>query len=200
MSAARWALALAVAAAAWGCAAGTTRVQPAAGAARVGMAMLPLENLSGRAENGDRYSRLVWTVLGRTDRFVLTDPGEVEAALGELRIRSSGSIARDQVVRAAQRLGTRWLVTGTLLEAGLVRTPDGDCPSFGLTLRVLDGRTGNVVWSDLATRSCQDRETIFGWGREENLERLADAATRELVEKLRLPEPADSLTTREGKP
>ena len=200
MSAARWALALAVAAAAWGCASGTTQVRPAAGSPRVGMAMLPLENLSGRAENGDRYSQLVWTVLGRTDRFQLTDPGEVQAALGELRIRSSGSIARDQVVRAAERLGTRWLVTGTLLEAGTIRTPDGDCPSFGLTLRVLDGRTGNVVWSDLATRTCQDRETIFGWGREENLERLADATTRELVEKLRLPEPADSLTTREGKP
>lgn len=200
MRTARWALVLAVAAGAWGCAAGTAQVRPATGTARASMAMLPLENLSGRAEHGDRYSRLVWSVLGRSNRFDLTEPGEVEAALGELRIRSSGAIARDQVVRLAGRLGTRWLVTGTLLESGTIRTPDGDCPSFGLTLRVLDGKTGYVVWADLATRSCQDRETIFGWGREENLERLADATARELVQRIQLPEPADSLTRREGKP
>lgn len=193
-------LALSCALAVGGCAAATTQVRPGAEAGRATVAMLPLENLTGKAENGEKYTRLVWAVLGRTNRFALTDPGEVEAALGELRIRSTGAIARDQVVRAAQRLGVRWIATGSLLESGNVRTPDGDCPSFGLTLRVLDGRTGHVVWSDLAARSGQDRETIFGWGREESLDRLAETATRQLVDHLRLPEIPDSLITREGKP
>lgn len=196
----RWTIAAALALGAFGCAASGSHAPPAAPGPRASMAMLPLENLSGRAENGEKYSRVVWSVLGRTNRYDLTDPGEVEAALGELRIRSTGAIARDQMVRIAERLRVRWILAGSLLESGSIRTPDGDVPSFSLSLRVIDGRSGQVTWSDLIARSGQDRETIFGWGREESLDRLADATARELVDRIRMPEFPDSLTTREGKP
>jgi hypothetical protein len=164
------------------------------------MAMLPLENLSGRAEYGDRFSRLVWTTLGRTGRFDLVDAGEVDAVLVEQRIRSAGSLSRDQVLKSAGRLKVRWILAGTLLECGTVRSPEGDLPSFALSLRVIDGRSGRVVWTDMRARSGQDRETVFGWGREENLERLAESAARELIDRIQLPNIPDSLSSTEGRP
>jgi hypothetical protein len=182
-----------------GCAAHDPQVQPLAAGQRVPLAMLPLENLSGRAENGEKYSRVVWSTLGRTGRYALVDPGEVEAALAELRIRSFGSLTREQVVRAAARLKVRWIVAGTLLESGTILTPDGGVPSFGLTMRLFDGRTGEVVWSDMNARTGQDHETIFGWGREESLDRLAQQAAQELIDRIRLPQPPDSIPTMEGK-
>ena len=164
------------------------------------MAMLPLENLSGRAEYGERFSRLVWSTLGRTGRFDIVDPGEVEAALVEMRIRSASSLTTEQVLKLAFRLKVRWIVAGTLLECGAVHTPDGDIPMFGLALRVLDGLSGKIVWTDLRARTGQDRETIFGWGREENLDRLAETTSRELIDHLQIPTPPDSISSMEGRP
>lgn len=162
--------------------------------------MLPLENLSGRAEYGERFSRLTWSALGRTARFDIVDPGEVEAVLVEMRIRSASSLTTEQVLKIASRLKARWIVAGTLLECGASHTPDGDIPMFGLALRVLDGRSGKIVWTDLRSRTGQDHETIFGWGREENLDRLAESTTRELIDHLHLPATSDTMSSIEGKP
>lgn len=73
-------------------------------------------------------------------------------------------------------------------------------PSFTLALRVLDGRSGEVVWTDLRARTGQDRETVFGWGREESLERLAESTARELVDRITPRSLHDSLTTTEERP
>lgn len=189
------ALALALAG---GCAA--HRAPPPPPGARASLAMMPLENLSGRAEYGDRYTRLVWTAIGGSGRFDLVDPGEVDAMLVEQRIRTSAMLTREQVLKAAARLHVHWLLAGTLLECGTVHTPDGDIPSFSLALRLIDGRTGLVVWTDLRARSGEDRETIFGWGREEDLQRLAETTARELVAAMPIPSTPDSLQTTEGKP
>lgn len=184
--------ALAIACAA-GCAAHAPPPSAASPAAvRTTLAMLPLENLSGRPENGDRYSRLVWTTLGESGRYQLVDPGEVNAAMVDLRIRSSSAITRDQVHDVSQRLKTPWILAGTLLECGAVRTPDGDVPSFSLALRLLDGSSGRVVWTGMRAHSGEDRETVFGWGRETDLERLAQSTTRELVAALTVPAATDS--------
>jgi len=185
-----------------GCASGggAPAARHASGGLRESMAMLPLENLSGRGEYGERFSRLVWSTLGRTGRWDIVDPGEVDAVLVELRIRSAGSLTTEQVLKAAGRLKARWIVAGTLLECGLVHTPDGDMPTFGLSLRVLDGQTGRVAWTDLRARTGQDHETIFGWGREENLDRLAETTARELIDHLQTTETPDSTSMKEGKP
>ena len=183
-----------------GCAASRPALRvPTAGTAPA-MAMLPLENLSGRAEYGERFSRLVWSTLARTGRFDVVDPGQVDAILAELRIRSAGSLTTDQVLKMAGRLKVRWVVAGTLLECGTIRTPDGDIPTFGLALRVLDGRSGRVVWADLRSTTGQDHETIFGWGREESLDRVAAATASELISRIQTPAITDSVSTTEGKP
>lgn len=181
-----------------GCAAHRVTAQP--GGPRPTVVMLPLENLSGRSEYGDRFSRLVWSLLGGTGRFDVVDPGQVDAMLVEMRIRSAGSLTTEQVLKTAGRLNARWVIAGTILESSVVRTADGDMPAFGLALRVLDGQTGKVVWTDLRARTGQDRETIFGWGREENLDRLAESTARDLIRHLQTPEIPDTSVHTEGRP
>jgi hypothetical protein len=185
---------------AMGCAAHAPAPAPVHPAPRVLMALLPLENLSGRSEYGERFTRLVGASLGRFSRYSLAETGEVDGVLSELRIRSAGALTREQVQKTSGRLQTRWILAGTLLECGTVRTPDGDTPSFALALRLLDGRTGQVVWSDVRVRSGEDHETVFGWGREDSLDRLAAATINDLIMSIRIPDSPDSLQTPEGRP
>lgn len=189
------ALPLAVAVLLAGCAAGAPRPAPAPapGAPRTAIVMLPLENLSGRAEFGDRLTRIVWTEMGGSPRWEVVEQGEVEAALADARVRNSLSLTREQVRQVAKRTGARWLMAGTIIECGLVRTPDGEMPTLSLALRLIDGETGRVRWTDMRTRSGEDHETVFGWGRVTNLERLAQDTARELVAAVRLPAEPDSL-------
>lgn len=161
--------------------------------ARLPAAMLPIENLSSRSELTDRLQRMVWTAFGSDGRFEVVDPGQVENAMTELRIRSSASLSKDQITRFASGLGVRWLVAGDVLECGTVHTPDGDVPSFALALRLIDGTTGRVRWTDMLARSGEDRETVFGWGRETSIEKLMDRTARELIARIRVPSAADSL-------
>lgn len=184
---------LALAALAAGCAATAPRPAPAPGAAAAALVILPLENLSGRAEYGDRLTRILWTEVGASGRWDVVEPAEADAAIVEARVRTSLSMTRDQVQKIAERSGARWLLAGTIIECGTARTPDGEVPTVSLALRLVDGRTGRVRWTDMRSRSGEDRETLFGWGRVTNLERLAQETARDLVAAIRLPAEPDTL-------
>lgn len=175
-----------------GCAHAPARAPALAASARTAVALLPLENFSERAEYADRMTRVVWSAIGRDGRFEAIEPGEVDAVMADLRIRSSGVLTRDQIVKAAEKLGVRWILAGAVIECGTVRTPDGDVPSLSMSLRLLDGRSGRVAWTDLRAHSGEDRETVFGWGRETSIERLANRTAVELIAAMRLPAEPDS--------
>lgn len=180
-----------------GCAA-TAPPPRTAPAGAPGMAVLPFEDLSGQAGIGERLSRIAYTELVRAGRWHVEEPGEVDAVLAEARVRSTGIMTRDQTMRVSERLGVRWLLAGTALEYGRVRTPDGDVPTVGLSLRLLDGRSGRVVWADQRFRSGEDRETVFSWGRVNDISQLASRTAAELLDGIRLPAAEDTTSVRRG--
>jgi TolB-like protein len=165
------------------------------------IAVLPLEDLSGQSGAADRMTRVLFTVVAQAGAYEVVDPGTVDAALSEARVRSTGMLSREQVLALSGQLETRWLLTGSALEFGRVRTPDGEVPSVGIALRLIDGRDARVVWADQRYRNGDDRETVFGWGHESDGDRLALTTMTELVRGLRVPAGGDSTTTtREAKP
>lgn len=186
-----WGLAGLMAATVAGCG-GTLPAPRSVGANAPSIAVLPFEDLSGQAGVGERLSRVAYTELVRGGRWQVEEPGEVDAVLAEARVRSTAIMTRDQTVRVSERLGVRWLLAGTSLEYGRVRTPDGEVPTVGLALRLLDGRSGKVVWADQRFRSGEDRETIFSWGRINDISQLAGRTAAELLEGIRLPAVGDT--------
>jgi len=180
-----------------GCAATVPPPAPSGPLPRV--ALLPLENLSGRPEAGDLVTRVVFVALARTGRCELVEPGAVDAVLSELRVRSSGMVTREDAAGIANRLGAAYLMLGTILESGPVRTPDGEVPAVGLALRLVSGDGARVLWSGLKVRTGEDRETVFGWGRERSLERVAERAAAGALADFRIPAAADSLATPGGR-
>ncbi len=192
------ATALAVALA--GCAA--TAPRPGSAMAPAGLprvALLPLENLSGRAEAGDLVTRVFFGALGATGTSELVEPGDVEAGLSEYRIRTSGMLTSEQAMKLAARLRASYLMTGTILECGTVRTPEGDVPSVGVSMRLLSGADGRVVWTAMKVRTGEDHQTVFEWGRVRSLERLTEQTAAEMFKRFRLPAAGDTLPGPGGK-
>ena len=171
---------------------------PAAGP-RQRVAVLPIEDLSGQSGAADRMTRVLFTVLVQTGAYDVVEPGTVDMALSDARVRSTGMLSREQVQMLSTALETRWLLTGSALEFGHVRTPDGEVPSVGIALRLIDGHSGRVCWADQRYRNGDDRETVFGWGHENDADRLAQHTMTELLQGMRIPAGGDSTTTREAK-
>ena len=156
------------------------------------LALMPLENLSTRVDASDRVSRVIVGVLGESRTCQPVEPADVEQVFTRLRIRDANGVTRDRVPELAAQLDARWLMAGTILEYGLIKTPEGEVPSIGLTLRLIDGRDGRTAWSAMRVRTGEDRETVFGIGRVRSLDQLTERLARELLADFRLPAPGDT--------
>ena len=156
-------------------------------AAHPRVAFLPLENLSGRADVSDVLSRIFHSELTSTGRWDVVEPGDVESALEELRIRNTGTLSKAQLTDLGHRLQVSYVLVGSVLESGVVHSADGDVPSVGVTIRLLDTGAGRAVWSRMGFRTGEDKETVFGWGRETSAERLGAMLAKELFKDLIVP-------------
>jgi hypothetical protein len=108
----------------------------------------------------------------------MVEPGRVDEMMDSLSIRSGGSLTPAQIQALADSLRAPYVLMGSVLESGKLSTGSGDVPAVGATLRLVEAATGRVVWAGVHFRTGEDRETVFGWGRQLSLERLvSDLAT-----------------------
>ena len=146
-------------------------------------ALLPLENLSGREEQGRLFTQAFLVELVRSGACEMVEPGQVDEMLDRLGIRMTGSLSNAQLRLLGDSLGVRYVFLGSVLEAGTVKTWDGDVPSAGASLRMVETGTARVVWAGLKVRTGDDGETVFGWGRERSSEQLIAKLAKELLVK-----------------
>ena len=148
------------------------------------VAVFPFENLSGKADAGELLTRVFFTELAGRGGYDVIEPGAVDAVLDTLGIRNPGSVTSAQLRAAGDTLRASRIVLGSVLESGTVRGEEGDLPSLGLSVRLVDPASGTVLWTGMRFRSGDDHETLFGWGRERSAERLASKVARDLVDRM----------------
>jgi TolB-like protein len=149
------------------------------------VALLPFENLSGREDQGRLFTYAFLSALGKSDGVEIVDLGAVEALVENLRIRTTASPSREQMAAIGESLQVRYVMLGSVLEAGTIRTADGDTPTAGVSLRLVDVASARVVWADVRVKTGDDKETIFGWGRERSAERLVTRLADEMFRPFR---------------
>ena len=149
------------------------------------VAMVPFEDLSGRVEVAEAFTRVFLTTLVQSGTLDVLEPGVVEAAVEGLRIRSTAAMTGTELRALADTLGATHILLGTVLEAGVVRTDEGELPSVAAALRLVDARTQQVVWASHHARTGEDNATVFGWGREHSQDRLIGVLATEMMNDLR---------------
>ncbi len=166
-----------------GCAAGSRQMLRSGRVAgeQPRVAMLPLEDLSGQVEASDGFTRMVFAELVQSGTCRVTDSGAVLETMDSLSIRDGNSLTRDQLRTLAERLGVDFVLTGTLLESTTMKTGDGEVPVVGAALKLIEVATARVVWAEERFLTGEDRETVFGWGRQRSLKVLTGTLARDMM-------------------
>jgi TolB-like protein len=154
------------------------------------LAVLPFDNLTDQGDAGETVTLVFFSEVGAQARYQPVESGTVNVVLDSLVIRTTSNLTAAQLALLGQRLGAERLLIGTVLESSVVRTPDGDLPSVGVTIKLLEAASGRVLWARMGFKSGQDTETVFGWGREKSRYKLAASLAAELLRDLPEPETA----------
>jgi TolB-like protein len=181
-------LALCAAVAITGCGGGSPHPSaelPPANRPRI--ALLPFDNLTTEGGAGDVMTLMFFTQIGASGPYEPVETGIVAATLESLGIRSVSALTSDQIRTIGDRLAVSRLLVGSVLESGSVHTSEGDLPSIGVTLKLLDVKDGRVVWTKMDFKTGEDKETVFGWGRERSPQKLAARLAVEMVRELPAP-------------
>ncbi len=148
-------------------------------------ALVPFENLAGREELGALFTKVFFAQIVASGAFEMVEPGRVDVAMDSLGIRSAGSLTPEQVRALADSVRAPYLLLGSVLESGKIQTSTGEVPAVGATLRIVEAATGRVLWAGVHFRSGDDRETVFGWGRDTSPERLVSELATEMLRDFR---------------
>lgn len=150
------------------------------------IAILPFDNLSDDQGAGKTMENLILVEFLKNSPARVIDPGEVMAALVEERIRLATSIPRKTLKALGQRLDVTHFILGIVHEYTMQRMSgsggSGEVPIVSLTLRILDAQSGDIVWATSAARRGNDSETVFGIGRIDSIEQLAQVTAQEIAD------------------
>ncbi len=137
--------------------------------------VFPFENLSTDQPNdaGKRMTVIFAAALSRMTGIEVVEPGEVERFVEEERIRGVDNLNRDVLRTMASRFRLQMVVVGVVDEFGYVQLGE-QVPVVGLTIRVIDARSGRLVWSTTLSREGTDGEIVFQIGKIRSVSRLAE--------------------------
>lgn len=145
------------------------------------LTVLPLENMSDSTGATRTVDDMLAASLDNAARFRRVAR---EAADEKMGTEATPQIDRLAAREVGRRLGVDGVLYGTITEYGaLSKTPPGNQGSvFGLQLRLMDVRTGIIVWSALINRTSE--KSLFG--KSLSASELALASTREVMAELTL--------------
>lgn len=147
--------------------------------------VFPFDNLSSNQPNdaGRRLTGVFAAALYRTAGIEVVEPGEVERFIDEERIRGVDALNREVLASMGTRFNAQLIVIGVVNEFGLAQTGES-VPVIGLSIRIVEPRTGRLVWSCTRTREGNDSETVFQIGKIVSLARLTDVIVDDLAREL----------------
>jgi TolB-like protein len=146
------------------------------------VAILPLVNLTQDVNAPELVMNAVMVELLATHHFHVVDPGRVEQAIQDARIRFSDRLPPETLHTLAAALGVKYVFVGTVNEFQFVRESGFDVPTVSFALRMVACDSGNIVWAASHSKRGDDNESVFALGRIDTLEELATVTAHEMTQ------------------
>jgi len=138
------------------------------------IAVLPFDNLSDEINAGERVTNVFVAALHKERVVQILELGEVERFLIRNRIRSTSQIDLGLLSAMGRELGVDAVLLGIVDEYGYRVMSGEQIPVVGISLRVLDTRTGRILLAASCARSGMDSETVFTLGRIRSVSQLTE--------------------------
>jgi hypothetical protein len=148
------------------------------------VAVLPFVNLSKDQLAGERVRDAFNTMLMASGALYAVPVGEVARGIAAAGMANPTTPSADEVVKLAKSIKVDAVISGVIKEYGDVRSGTSSADVISLSLQMMEGQTGRVIWSAGTTQggiSLTDR--LFGGGGRP-LNDITEKAVNALINKL----------------
>ncbi len=94
-------------------------------------ALVPLENLAGREEQGSPFTKVFFAHLVASGALEMAEPTRVDDAMDSLGIRPGGSLTPAEIKALGDSLHVSYLILGSVRESGKYQSGGADIPAVG---------------------------------------------------------------------
>jgi TolB-like protein len=149
------------------------------------VAVLPFKNFSERKGAGRILTDVFTTALFQHGGFEVVEPGEVGEALLALKAPTYGTIDFEGLAEVRKRVGVDAVIVGTVYtyNEGIKRT-ETTAPEVALDARMLDAKSGRILWYASHGNSGDDYQTVLDFGKIRSMVPLAREVINEMLESL----------------
>src|SRR5512133_1627315 len=148
------------------------------------VAVMPFANLSKDQLAGERVRDVFNTMLMASGAVYVIPSGEVARGVAAAGIANPTAPSGDEVMKLCRNVKVDAVIYGVVREYGDVRSGTASADVISLSLNLVEGQTGRIVWTASTTQggiSLVDR--LFGGGGRP-LNDVTEKAVNELISKL----------------
>ncbi len=145
------------------------------------IAVLPFNNISGRKDAGKMVADIYVAELFRSGKYRVEEPGNIKQFLIQEHITTIGEMEIERLKVLGRRLKVDAVVAGTVEEFD---DGKGGVPVVSISARMVDSRTGRILWYERIKRRGDDYIVIFDIGLVSSATALAKKIAKEMIEKI----------------
>ena len=148
------------------------------------IAVMPFLNLSKETMAGERVRDVFINKLLATGAVYVLPIGEVARGIARTEVQNPAAPSQEEVVKLSGIIKVQAVITGVVKEYGEVRSGTSSANIISVSLQMMEGTTGKVVWTASTTKggiSIWDR--LFGGGGRP-VNDITDKAIDDLINKL----------------
>ena len=148
------------------------------------VAVMPLVNLTRDQQAADRVRDVFVTTLMANSEIYVVPSGEVARGIVNAGIANPSAPTPDEVTKLCKTIKVDAVFTGVLREYGEVRSGTAMANAISLSLQLMEGQTGKIVWSaDTTQGGIGVLDRLFGGGGQP-LNVVTEEAVDELIKEL----------------
>lgn len=148
------------------------------------VAVMPFANLTTNTNAADRVRDVFMTMLQAAGAVYVLPPGEVGRGISRTSLSNPLVPTPEEVVAFSKNVKVDAVITGAVREYGEVRSGTSTSNIISVSVRMMEGQTGKVVWSASSTQGgITTIDRLFGGGGDP-MNAVTEKAVKDLLDKL----------------
>jgi TolB-like protein len=148
--------------------------------------VLPFVNESGRKGAAEIVTNTFNTILFKSGSFVVEEKGNIEKFLLNEKVKTINMMNTELIKKLGERLKIDTVIAGAVEEfTGGDRGERLTTPVVAIRARLIDVRSGKILWMTRHRRSGDDYIIVFGFGQIRSASALTKRMVLEMVETIK---------------